>query len=614
MAVMAFRVALCIIIASLLAPSDVWGRTWTSRNGRTVEGDFVRLDGDHVVLAVSGKEVRVLLANLSDGDQAYAKLFNPGPPAPVASPPAADPGTPPASGAPSLAPTGPKEPPLPDLSRSRKWTDRSGRSVNAVLDNIIGDRVYLKVGTRTQTVNYQELCDEDQNLVRRYMEFNGDGLQVPAGSQDLPDQNLRSWRDKNDKSVLGILRRIEPDGDVVIQFSTRTAKFALENFSPADQEHIREEVASLGRGDLLPADDSVRTWRDWRGREFTGKLDPLFPVKSIGSSVTFKLSSGQRKTIQFVALCEEDREFLRRLAESQGGGDFLPDPFPEPDTEIRTWSLHDGVSSVEGKFVKVAGSSVVLRTETQSDRQCSLSSLSPEDRRYIEQILQSRGATDTVPLVSADCRKWVYGPAGRGNTVEAKFGDAAEGYVKLLLPNEYRIGKSRNFVVLPFLCLSEDDQERIKAEWTGDASALVPPDDVVTLDVRDWSLDEDQRAMRGKLLYVTHDSITVSEGGLPQKARFPTLSSEDMDYVQRVIALHGMAKFDPPPAPAGIVYSGVTAAESTPATSSQASTPTVAIAKSVPMSAYEVGVAVGYSLGFVLLLVTIAAILMKVLN
>ncbi|MCI0358592.1 MAG: hypothetical protein L0211_08920 [Planctomycetaceae bacterium] len=607
---MALRACISLALVSLLLPALAWGRTWTNRDGKTVEGDFVRLDGETVVLLVGGKEARVPLASLSDGDQAYAKLFNPTPtesPAPQS--PALGEGA-----APALAPTAPKDPSVPDLSRSRKWTDRAGRSVSAVLSSVAGGTVYLKAGSRLQTVSYAQLCDEDQEALRKYLEYQGQGLQVPAGAKDLPDQSLRSWRDKNDKSVPGILRRVDPDGSIVIQLATRTAAFPLDSFSPTDQEHIREQVAALGGADLLPADDSIRTWRDWRGRQFTGKLDPLFPASSISSTVHFKLATGQPKSLSFVALSEADRDYLRQLIESQGGGRFLPDSFPEPETEIRIWTMNDGATSVEGKFVRVAGASAVLRTETQHNRQCPLTSLSAADRRYIEQVLASRGESEAAPLVADDCRKWVYGPAGRGNTLTARFGDAAEGYVKLLLPNEARLGKDRGYVVLPYLCLSDEDQELVKAEWTGSPAALVPLDDTVTLDVRDWSLSDDQRALRGKLLYVTHDSVTISERGVPRKEPFSQLSAEDMDYVQRIVALQGMAKFDPPAASAGVVSSGVVSAPASPPVSSQPAHSRITMPKSASMSAYEVTVAIFYSLGFVLLLVTIAAVLMKVLN
>ncbi len=603
-----------LLLLAQVAISPAIARTWTNRDGKTVEGDFVRLDGDVVVLLVGDKEARVPLASLSDGDQAYAKLFNPTtePTAPAENPFGGG-GASPAGSA--LKPTSPTDPSIPDLSKSRKWTDRAGKTASGTLNSVSGGTVYLKIGSRLQTVSFAQLIDADQEAVRLYLEYLGDGLKVPPSEGDLPDQTLRTFRDQNDRSVLAILRRIEPGGIVVLQLAARTATFPLGNFTPSDQEHIREQVTALGRADLLPADDAIRTWRDWRGRQFTAKLDPAISLKSIGSTVHFKLTTGARKSLSFVALSEADRDYLRQLVEGAGGGSLLPERFAEPDTEIRIWTLSGGDTTFEGKFVRVSGTSAVLRTESDHDRQVPLASLSPADRRYIESLLQSRGEVAEVPLVAADCRKWAYGPAGRGNSLTARFGDAAEGYVKLLLPTEHRVSKDRGYVVVPFLCLSDDDQKFIKSEWTGDAAALVPVEDTVTLDVRDWSLDEDRWAIRGQLQYVTHDLVTISEGGVPRKTPFSTLSAEDMDYVQRLVALHGMAKFDPPGAPAGVVYEGVAAEKSSPPPEdANATLSSVSIVKSEAMSGWEVTKAIFYSLAFVLLLVAIAAILMKVLN
>src|SRR5262245_47352323 len=155
---MALRACLSLALISLVIPALAWGRTWTNRDGKSVEGDFVRLDGETVVLLVGGKEARVPLANLSDGDQAYAKLFNPATESPAApESPTLGGGTPPAT-----TPTPPKDPSVPDLSRSRKWTDRAGRSVSAILSSVSGGTVYLKAGSRLQSVSYAQLCDEDQ--------------------------------------------------------------------------------------------------------------------------------------------------------------------------------------------------------------------------------------------------------------------------------------------------------------------------------------------------------------------------------------------------------------------------------------------------------------------
>ncbi len=49
------------------------GRMWTNLEGRSIEGEFVRLDGDAVILKIYGKETRVLLSNLREADRAAAE-------------------------------------------------------------------------------------------------------------------------------------------------------------------------------------------------------------------------------------------------------------------------------------------------------------------------------------------------------------------------------------------------------------------------------------------------------------------------------------------------------------------------------------------------------------
>ena len=350
--------------------------------------------------------------------------------------------------------------PLPDLTKSRRWTDRNGRSVSGVFDRFVGDDVQIKVGAATQRIAYSAFSDADQTILRRHMESRREGTTVPAGIKDLPDQKPRTWRDKSDRSVYGVLRRIDEQQRVVLQLDDRTATFVLGNFSPADQQHVREQLALLGRSDLLPPDDAIRTWRDWRGREFTGKLDPLHPPKSIVRTIHFLLDGGLRKSMDFVALSESDREHVRQLLEAEGGGEKLPPPFPEPDTEIRRWIVRNREEPIEGKFVRSEGSSVIVRTETDPERPLDLASLADEDRQYVEEILRSAGRRP--PILRADCRQWTFGPAGGGNTVTAKFSEAAEGYVKLLLPDEDPPAEHPQFIAVPFLCLSAANQELVK--------------------------------------------------------------------------------------------------------------------------------------------------------
>ena len=68
-AAFAARVVLCLFLTGVSASAEV--RTWTDGNGRTFQGDLVRVDGLSAVLAVDGKECRFPLANLSADDKLF---------------------------------------------------------------------------------------------------------------------------------------------------------------------------------------------------------------------------------------------------------------------------------------------------------------------------------------------------------------------------------------------------------------------------------------------------------------------------------------------------------------------------------------------------------------
>jgi len=61
----------CVFLGLALSLS---ARTWTNKEGRSVEGDFLRMDGDtHVVLKIGTREHRMPLADLSEKDQEWIK-------------------------------------------------------------------------------------------------------------------------------------------------------------------------------------------------------------------------------------------------------------------------------------------------------------------------------------------------------------------------------------------------------------------------------------------------------------------------------------------------------------------------------------------------------------
>lgn len=70
------------VAAILLAIPAVQARTWTSSDGRTIEAELVRVEGDTVVLNMKGKEFPIPLSRLSEADQAFVREAAAKPPVP----------------------------------------------------------------------------------------------------------------------------------------------------------------------------------------------------------------------------------------------------------------------------------------------------------------------------------------------------------------------------------------------------------------------------------------------------------------------------------------------------------------------------------------------------
>lgn len=71
---------LCCLFALLASCMTVSGevRTWTTTSGDVVEGEYVSVAFDTVYIEnVNGQQIKVPIADLSDGDKRYVKLANP---------------------------------------------------------------------------------------------------------------------------------------------------------------------------------------------------------------------------------------------------------------------------------------------------------------------------------------------------------------------------------------------------------------------------------------------------------------------------------------------------------------------------------------------------------
>ena len=73
-----------ILLLSLFLVSNSHARTWTDTTGRTVEADFVKVDGANVVVRLAnGATSQFPISRLSEADQAFLKQQSPAPSAPV---------------------------------------------------------------------------------------------------------------------------------------------------------------------------------------------------------------------------------------------------------------------------------------------------------------------------------------------------------------------------------------------------------------------------------------------------------------------------------------------------------------------------------------------------
>ena len=176
------RVAAILLVFCCVAIASAKTRTWTKKDGQTIQGEFVReLDGE-VVLISQGKLVTILLDDLNAADQQIAKDMAAGKEAPA--PGGETPGDGPVIGAPGAdAPVGapPKgEEKKPVTPQNRMWTDILGRVLQqAKFVRINGDSVVLMQGGRIKTVPYFTLIESDQQYVREVLTSQGFAQFIP---------------------------------------------------------------------------------------------------------------------------------------------------------------------------------------------------------------------------------------------------------------------------------------------------------------------------------------------------------------------------------------------------------------------------------------------------
>lgn len=535
--------ALFTLVAAAAAP--VLARPWTNRAGKTIEADFVRLEGDKVVLLVGGKETFVALDQLSDADQQFAREQ---------------------AAAPAPAP-------IPDITKRRKWTDLAGDSMSAGFAGIEREQVVFVDGRQTRRVPFTNLCEADQDLICRFLESRGLGLSIPPRELDIPQQASRVWTDRTGRAAQGILRQIEPEGQIVLQMARTTARLPFDNFGNSDQQLLRKVAEEVGLEANLPTDPNLRTWRDWLGNEFIARLDPDLKPRFIHRRLQFVTTDKERISKDFTELDQADRDFVLKLAQAAGGGQFL-ESFSEPTTSARAWTSNGAAQSVLAKFVTMENGQAVLRTATNHAERHQLASLAPADRQYIREEMRRRGQEQLVLLVREDCREWIYGPAGIGNVLVAQLDGVAGGAVRFRLPDpSYARETEGKTAELSFLALSPADQEYVLTQLRLDPSSLLPAGGPGALTTRDWKIDGGRQALRGTLQYITPTEIFIGDAQNHRPVSFAQLSADDQAYICLMLAANGQARFDRPPPPPPRQQSGVVRYDSAPQSGGYVSPP-----------------------------------------
>ncbi len=198
-------VALLLVIAVGATAKE---RVWTSSDGRTMRGEFVReLDGE-VTFLVGGKLQTVPLDRLSERDQQIVRDLAagkevPDDPMPVESPaPAAGDPFAPSADDPFASPPAGKNPPAsatrrpadvepagdaPSLTKnrpkapvSRVWTDNQGRLTTGKFVRIFNGNVVLTRAGGPVTIPFFDLTEADQQYVKDFLTSRGEEALIPV--------------------------------------------------------------------------------------------------------------------------------------------------------------------------------------------------------------------------------------------------------------------------------------------------------------------------------------------------------------------------------------------------------------------------------------------------
>lgn len=139
-------------------------RTWTGRDGTSVQATFVRmLPNGNVLLRRSTQLIPIPLSNFSDEDLYHLRHEE---------------------GLANIIPPTPKE---PTASGERLWTDIAGGQLSAKFDRMSGKNIVLIRGGKELKFPFDGFSLEDQQFIRELMQAEGKGHLVPNEDGTMPD-------------------------------------------------------------------------------------------------------------------------------------------------------------------------------------------------------------------------------------------------------------------------------------------------------------------------------------------------------------------------------------------------------------------------------------------
>ena len=136
---------------------------------------------------------------------------------------------------------------------ARTWTDKQGNKTQAKFIRYFDGNVVVQRGIKVILIPFDDLCEEDQDYVRKQLEAKGQGNLLPpkvtpsersTGKEDdirLAEPGpVRTWTDVQGREIQAQLVGIKGDGAVLL-YKGREVTVPLKKLSPEDRRYVEAE-------------------------------------------------------------------------------------------------------------------------------------------------------------------------------------------------------------------------------------------------------------------------------------------------------------------------------------------------------------------------------------